>query len=74
MIDIRKPMLIALSVMMTGLCSAQSRPAVSHQQFLRRLSDAAIERTYHSLRYVSDYVRIPYPSGDVPADTGVCTD
>jgi uncharacterized protein YijF (DUF1287 family) len=35
---------------------------------------AAIERTHHSVRYVSAYVRIPYPGGDVPADTGVCTD
>jgi len=26
------------------------------------------------VRYVSAYVRIPYPGGDVPADTGVCTD
>ena len=35
---------------------------------------AAIERTHHSVRYVSAYVRIPYPGGDVPLDTGVCTD
>jgi len=26
------------------------------------------------VRYVSEYLRIPYPGGDVPADTGVCTD
>jgi uncharacterized protein YijF (DUF1287 family) len=26
------------------------------------------------VRYLSEYVRIPYPGGDVPADTGVCTD
>lgn len=35
---------------------------------------AAIERTNHSVRYVAAYVRIPYPGGDVPEDTGVCTD
>jgi hypothetical protein len=35
---------------------------------------AAVERTHHSVRYVSNYVRIPYPNGDVPSDTGVCTD
>jgi hypothetical protein len=46
----------------------------SHREFLRRLVAAAIERTHHSVRYVSAYVRIPYPGGDVPADTGVCTD
>jgi uncharacterized protein len=44
------------------------------QEFLNRLSAAAIERTHHSVRYVSEYVHIPYPGGDVPADTGVCTD
>ena len=35
---------------------------------------AAIERTHHSVRYDPAYVRIPYPGGDVPAETGVCTD
>jgi uncharacterized protein YijF (DUF1287 family) len=27
-----------------------------------------------SVRYVSAYIRIPSPGGDVPADAGVCTD
>jgi hypothetical protein len=44
------------------------------QTFLQKLVLAAIDRTNHSVRYVSSYVRIPYPGGDVPADTGVCTD
>ena len=43
-------------------------------QFTKRLVAAAIERTRHRVRYDSAYVRIPYPNGDVPADTGVCTD
>jgi uncharacterized protein len=51
-----------------------NRASESSQEFLRRLVVAAIERTHHSVRYVSAYVRIPYPGGDVPADTGVCTD
>jgi len=45
-----------------------------HQTFLQRLSDAAIDRTKLVVRYDSAYVRIPYPNGDVPAGTGVCTD
>jgi len=45
-----------------------------HEEFLRRLVAAAIERTHHHVRYEPAYVRIPYPGGDVPADTGVCTD
>ena len=47
---------------------------LSHQAFLEKLSTAAIERTHHFVRYDPQYVRIPYPGGDVPADTGVCTD
>jgi uncharacterized protein YijF (DUF1287 family) len=44
------------------------------QQFLTRLALAAEERAGHSVRYDPAYVRIPYPGGDVPAGTGVCTD
>jgi hypothetical protein len=44
------------------------------ETFAQRLSAAAIERTAHPVRYVGAYVRIPYPGGDIPADTGVCTD
>ena len=56
------------------LLNAQSSLAISRQEFTRRLVAAAMERTHHSVRYLSEYVRIPYPGGDVPADTGVCTD
>jgi uncharacterized protein YijF (DUF1287 family) len=45
-----------------------------HPKFLQDLSAAAIERTHHSVRYEGAYVRIAYPGGDVPSDTGVCTD
>ena len=44
------------------------------QDFLKRFVAAAIERTHHTVRYDPAYVKIPYPGGDVPADTGVCTD
>jgi uncharacterized protein YijF (DUF1287 family) len=47
---------------------------LQRQSFLHKLSDAALERTTHTVRYVSAYVSITYPGGDVPADTGVCTD
>jgi len=52
---------------------ASTRPQ-SQQDFLRHLVSAAIERTKHTVRYDPGYVRIPYPDGDVPPDTGVCTD
>jgi uncharacterized protein len=55
---------------------AQGQPSTAdlRKQFLLKLSAAAIERTHHTVRYDGAYVRIPYPGGDVPADTGVCTD
>lgn len=60
----------------SSLAGAQANSAetASHQKFLARLSDAAVERTHHSIHYDPAYVRIPYPGGDVPVDTGVCTD
>ena len=44
------------------------------QQFTDRLVKAALERTTHHVRYVPAYVQIQDPGGDVPSDTGVCTD
>jgi uncharacterized protein len=64
---------LACAVSSVQRAKAQS-PSTTQQEFTRRLVGAAIERTHHSVRYVSEYVRIPYPGGDVPADTGVCTD
>ena len=42
--------------------------------FAERLLVAAMERTKLTVRYEPAYVRLDYPNGDVPADTGVCTD
>ncbi len=42
--------------------------------FLKRLVTAAVERTEHVVRYDPGYVRLAYPGGDVPPETGVCTD
>jgi uncharacterized protein YijF (DUF1287 family) len=49
-------------------------PNNQQQEILQRLSATAIERTHHTVRYDPAYVRLPYPGGDVPAGTGVCTD
>lgn len=64
---------IAILLAAAAACCAQTVPA-NRQEFTRQLVAAAVERTHHSVRYVSEYLRIPYPGGDVPADTGVCTD
>lgn len=39
-----------------------------------RIVAAATERLKHEVRYDPAYVVLDYPGGDVPADTGVCTD
>lgn len=44
------------------------------KDFMQRLAEAAIDRTKQDVAYVPAYVKIDYPGGDVPADTGVCTD
>ena len=39
-----------------------------------RLVAAADDRPNHPARYDPGYVKIAYPNGDVPPDSGVCTD
>ena len=58
----------------SALAQSESTGSRTRQQFIDRLVAAAIERTHHPVRYDPAYVRIPYPNGDVPAGTGVCTD
>jgi uncharacterized protein YijF (DUF1287 family) len=71
----RAELLLLAAIPLCALLSAQTSPgASSHALFLQRLVNAAVERTHHSVRYDPTYVHIPYPGGDVPADTGVCTD
>lgn len=48
--------------------------SIAQEDFYKKLSGAAIEIIDFRIKYVPDYVRIPYPGGDVPAGTGVCTD
>ncbi len=65
--------LLAISFFAPALLSATSDEA-SRQKFLQTLVAAATERSGHSVRYEPAYVVMPYPGGDVPATTGVCTD
>lgn len=64
---------IIVSFTASALVAAQSS-STSRADLTRHLVAAAVERSTVHVRYVADYVRIPYPGGDVPADTGVCTD
>jgi uncharacterized protein len=68
---------LAGALVLIGAASGQQTRTVgpdARQEFLKRLAAAAEERTHHTVRYDPAYIRIPYPGGDVPADTGVCTD
>ncbi len=42
--------------------------------FFQKLVVQAINQTKIKVTYVPAYVQIKYPNGDVPANTGVCTD
>ena len=70
--------LALITLLAAGVLAAQLRPfpgtADARQAFLRQFAAAALDRTQHSVRYDPAYVRLAYPGGDVPADTGVCTD
>jgi len=73
-------MMTRLLALVVAVCcfwtNGQAAPAQSqsHRDFLRRLVSAATERANHAVRYDPAYVHIAYPGGDVPADTGVCSD
>jgi uncharacterized protein YijF (DUF1287 family) len=68
------PILGLLASARLDVAQSNSIPESRRREFLQHLIAAAIERTHHVVRYDPAYVRISYPGGDVPADTGVCTD
>jgi len=41
---------------------------------LEKINASAIEQTTQTTGYDSSYVKLDYPNGDVPLDTGVCAD
>lgn len=47
---------------------------ISTEDWSHRISEAAISIIDPNIKYVADYITIPYPNGDVSAGTGVCTD
>lgn len=60
--------------LLLALTGSVSQAQTSAPTFAERLVKAAMERTTYAVRYEPAYVRLDYPGGDVPADTGVCTD
>jgi uncharacterized protein YijF (DUF1287 family) len=57
-----------------GGAFARAQPAAWPHDGVARVIAAAIAQMRQPVRYDGAYRRIPYPMGDVPADTGVCTD
>ena len=62
-----------LAVLLSPL-RATPPDATTTEAFRLKLVAAAVERANHTVRYDSSYVAIPYPNGDVPEGTGVCSD
>jgi uncharacterized protein YijF (DUF1287 family) len=65
---------IALTSVADSFEQVRAPSSNAESRFAQLLIAAAIDRTRHTVHYDPAYVRIPYPGGDVPADTGVCTD
>lgn len=58
----------------TGRIDAAMSHLPADESFATRLARAALDRPRHPVHYDPAYVRLPYPKGDVPPGTGVCTD
>lgn len=53
---------------------AQPSVAVDVSPAIRQVIEAAVEQTGYTFSYDPSYRKIAYPNGDVPPDTGVCSD
>lgn len=59
----------------TPVVSGQKPPVAEiESSAVRALLESALEQTKITKNYTQDYFVIPYPMGDVPAETGACTD
>ncbi len=61
-------LVVALSIV------ACAQTPMEREQLTKQLVAAAVARAQVHVRYTGEYVKIDYPNGDVPADTGACTD
>ena len=55
---------------------AVERPPVTELNSppVRKVVESALEQTRITTGYTQDYFKIAYPNGDVPSETGACTD
>jgi len=70
------PLLICLVFSVAALADGVTTSQIVETEAYvdKTLVETARERTTLDIRYDPKYVRLKYPLGDVPADTGVCTD
>ncbi len=61
-----------VGILLCACVGADQEPEID--EFSTALSEAAIQRTSHQIRYDGSYRQIDYPGGDVPSTVGVCTD
>lgn len=66
--------LLLLGLVCSGLSVLMSPSAALADSPGAQIAAAAEARTSHVVRYDGSYRAIPYPLGDVPDDTGVCSD
>jgi uncharacterized protein len=62
------------NLLQTIIIVLASQSLAAQENFFDLLSKAAVEITDDRVVYDPSYFRISYPSGDVPADRGACTD
>ena len=54
--------------------TATGRTTPLKSPILKQVVEAALEQTRQTLSYDPSYVKLDYPGGDVPQETGVCSD
>ena len=54
--------------------SKNTKPVEITSPEIKKLLESAVEQTKVTRNYTGQYYVIPYPNGDVPIETGACTD
>ncbi|MHB1456564.1 MAG: DUF1287 domain-containing protein [Armatimonadota bacterium] len=63
-----------ITIMMIGNSTHPLKTTPLNSPEIQAIIDSAIEQTHITTSYDPAYVIIPYPDGDVPSNTGVCSD
>src|SRR5262249_22116974 len=65
---------LSLACSHSAACADESARVPVASRPVKQLLDAAIEQTKYTKNYDPSYSKIAYPNGDVPIETGVCSD